>query len=163
MDGAEITAPAAANLRVLTLGTLDAAGLRGTAGYKFSLYGTNNPAALTVAFSKAYAGRFANLYKMADGRLVFADNVRVDADGNASLTDIGDKGDYVIMLCEYSDRKGDVNNDGAVDIADALALLCDVFGLEEVKNTVMRDFNGDGKNDVSDARDLLKDVFHGKI
>ncbi len=163
MDGAEITAPAAANLRVLTLGTLDAAGLRGTAGYKFSLYGTNNPAALSVAFSKTYAGRFANLYKMADGRLVFADNVKVDADGNVSLTDIGDKGDYVIMLCEYSDRKGDANNDGMVNIADALALLRDVFGLEEVKNTAMRDFNGDGKNDVSDARDLLKDVFHGKI
>ena len=163
MDGAEITAPAAANLRVLTLGTLDAAGLRGTAGYKFSLYGTNNPAALTVAFSKAYAGRFANLYKMVDGKLVFAGSVKVNANGNAALTDIGDKGDYVIMLCEYSDRKGDVNNDGAVDIADALALLRDVFGVEEAKNTAMRDYNGDGKNDVSDARDLLMDVFHGKI
>ena len=163
MDGADITAPAAANLRVLTLSSLDTAGLRGTAGYKFSLYGTNNPTDLTIAFSKAYAGRFANLYKMVDGKLVFAGSVKVDADGNAALTDIGDKGDYVIMLGDYSDLRGDVNNDGAVDIADALALLRDVFGVEEAKNAAMRDYNGDGKNDVSDARDLLKDVFHGKI
>ena len=163
MDGADITAPAAANLRVLTLSSLDAAGLRGTAGYRFSLYGTNNPTALTVAFSKAYAGRFANLYKMVDGKLVFAGSVKVDANGNAALADIGDKGDYVIMLCEYSDRKGDVNNDGAADIADALALLRDVFGVEEAENTAMRDYNGDGKNDVSDARDLLNDVVFGRI
>ena len=163
MDGAEITAPAAANLRVLTLGTLDTTGIRGTAGYMFSLYGTNNPTALTVAFNKAYAGRFANLYKMVDGRLVFADNVKVDADGSVTLPDMADKGDYVIMLCEYSDRRGDVNNDGIVNIADALALLRDVFGVEEAKNAVMRDYNGDGKNDVSDARDLLKAVFFSKV
>ena len=162
IDGAEITAPAAADLRVITLGMLDTTGLRGTAGYKFSLSGANNPAALTVAFNKEYAGKFANLYKSVDGKLVFVDNVKVGADGNVTLPDMADKGNYVIMLCEYSDRRGDANNDGIVNIADALALLRDVFGLEEARNSVMRDFNGDGRFDIADARDLLKDVFFGK-
>ena len=162
IDGAEITAPAAANLRVITLGMLDTTGLRGTAGYKFSLSGTNNPAALTIAFNKEYAGKFANLYKSVDGKLEFVDNVKVDENGNASLANVSDKGDYVIMLCEYSDLKGDANNDGKVDIADALVLLRDVFGLEEARNSVMRDFNGDGRFDIADARDLLKDVFFSK-
>ena len=162
IDGAEITAPAAANLRVITLGMLDTTGLRGTAGYKFSLSGTNNPAALTVAFNKEYAGKFANLYKSVDGKLVFVNNVKVGADGNVTLPDMADNGNYVIMLCEYSDRRGDANNDGIVNIADALALLRDVFGLEEARNSVMRDFNGDGRFDIADARDLLKDVFFSK-
>ncbi len=163
IDGAEITAPAAANLRVITLGMLDTTGLRGTAGYKFSLSGTNNPAALTVAFNKEYAGKFANLYKSVDGKLVFVNNVKVGADGNVTLPDMADNGNYVIMLCEYSDRRGDANNDGIVNIADALALLRDVFGLEEARNSVMRDFNVDGRFDIADARDLLKAVFFNKV
>ena len=163
IDGAEITAPAAANLRVITLGMLDTTGLRGTAGYKFSLSGTNTPAALTVAFNKEYAGKFANLYKSVDGKLVFVNNVKVGADGNVTLPDMADNGNYVIMLCEYSDRRGDANNDGIVNIADALALLRDVFGLEEARNSVMRDFNVDGRFDIADARDLLKAVFFNKV
>ena len=103
MDGAEVTAPVAANLRVITLGKLDTTGLRGTAGYKFSLSGTNNPAALTIAFNKEYAGKFANLYKAVDGRLAFTGVVKVGADGSASLPDVCDKCDYVIMLGDYSD------------------------------------------------------------
>ena len=142
---------------------LDTTGLRGTAGYKFSLSGTNNPAALTVAFNKEYAGKFANLYKSVDGKLVFVNNVKVGADGNVTLPDMADNGNYVIMLCEYSDRRGDANNDGIVNIADALALLRDVFGLEEARNSVMRDFNGDGRFDIADARDLLKAVFFNKV
>ena len=162
IDGAHITAPTAANLRVITLGKLDTTGLRGTAGYKFSLSGTNNPTTLVIAFNREHAGRFANLYKTVDGSLAFAGVVKVDENGNASFPDARDKGDYVIMLGDYSDLHGDANNDGAVDIADALALLRDVFGVEAARNAVMRDYNGDGRFDIADARDMLKDVFYSR-
>ena len=103
IDGAHITAPVAANLRVITLGKLDTAGLRGTAGYKFSLSGTNNTATLVIAFNSEHAGKFANLYKAVDGRLAFTGVVKVGAYGSASLPNACDKCDYVIMLGDYSD------------------------------------------------------------
>ena len=162
LDGADITAPAAANLRVITLGKLDTTGLRGAAGYRFSLSGTNNPTTLVIAFNREHAGKFANLYRSVDGKLIFAGVVKVGADGSAALPDASDKGDYVIMLCDYSDLHGDADNNGTVDIADALALLRDVFGVEAARNAVMRDYNGDGRFDIADARDLLKDVFYGR-
>ena len=103
IDGAHITAPVAANLRVITLGKLDTAGLRGTAGYKFSLSGTNNTATLVIAFNSEHAGKFANLYKAVDGRIAFTGVVKVGAYGSASLPNVCDKCDYVIMLGDYSD------------------------------------------------------------
>ena len=163
LDGAVISTPAAADLRILSVASIDSSSLRGIAGYKFSLDGTNNPTALTIAFNAAYEGQFANLYKISDGKPVFVDNIKVDKDGNAVLPNVTEKGDYVLMLCEFSDRKGDANNDGKTDIADALAILRDVVKLENAANPVMRDYNGNNKYDISDARDLLKDVVFGKI
>ena len=159
IDGADITAPAAENLRVITLGTLDTAGLRGTAGYKFSLSGTNNPATLTVSFNKEYAGKFANLYKVVDGKPVFTGVVKVGADGSAALHDMGGKGDYVIMLGEYSDLKGDADNNGVVDINDARITLRHYIKYEQVTNAEMADFDDNRDISIVDARAILRHAF----
>ena len=159
IDGADITAPAAENLRVITLGTLDTAGLRGTAGYKFSLSGTNNPATLTVSFNKEYAGKFANLYKVVDGKPVFTGVVKVGADGSAALPDMGGRGDYVIMLGVYSDLKGDADNNGVVDINDAMVTLRHYIKYEQVANAEMADFDDNRDISIVDARAILRHAF----
>ena len=159
IDGADITAPAAENLRVITLGTLDTTGLRGTAGYKFSLSGTNNPATLTVSFNKEYAGKFANLYKVVDGKPVFTGVVKVGADGSAALPDMGGRGDYVIMLGEYSDLKGDADNNGVVDINDARVTLHHYIKHKQVANAEMADFDDNRDISIVDARAILRHAF----
>ena len=159
IDGADITAPAAENLRVITLGTLDTTGLRGTAGYKFSLSGTNNPATLTVSFNKEYAGKFANLYKVVDGKPVFTGVVKVGADGSAALPDMGGRGDYVVMLGEYSDLKGDADNNGVVDINDARVTLRHYIKYEQVTNAEMADFDDNRDISIVDARAILRHAF----
>ena len=159
ISGADITAPAAENLRVITLGTLDTTGLRGTAGYKFSLSGTNNPATLTVSFNKEYAGKFANLYKVVDGKPVFTGVVKVGADGSVVLPNMGDKGDYVIMLGEYSDLKGDADNNGVVEINDARVTLLHYIKHEQVANEEMADFDDNSDISIVDARAILRYAF----
>ena len=159
IDGADITAPAAENLRVITLGTLDTTGLRGTAGYKFSLSGMNNPATLTVSFNKEYAGKFANLYKVVDGKPVFTGVVKVGADGSAALPDMGGRGDYVIMLGVYSDLKGDADNNGVVDINDARVTLRHYIKYEQVANAEMADFDDNRDISIVDARAILRHAF----
>lgn len=67
------------------------------------------------------------------------------------------------MLSEYSDLKGDVSNDGKIDIGDASMLLKSVFNLVDAANPQMLDYNGDGKADILDASMLLKDIFAHKI
>jgi len=65
-------------------------------------------------------------------------------------------GEYTVMLCKYSDRPGDINNDGILNIADALSLLRYSVGLEKGENLQMGDFNGDGRIDLADALAVLR-------
>ncbi len=46
---------------------------------------------------------------------------------------------------------GDVNNDGVVDTADALAIMRHALGIATVENEEVADVNGDGKVDMADA------------
>ncbi len=162
VDGAEIETPTAADLSIIYIGSLKADGVRGDVGTKFRIDGTNIPTELIVALDKKHAGKFANLYKKKENELVFVDNIKVDENGKVILP-VSEQGDYVIMLCEYSDRKGDASNDGVTNALDASAILKDIVELAEAANPVMLDYNGDGKVNALDASAILKDIVNGKI
>ena len=105
-----------------------------------------------------HAGKFANLYKNVDGKLTFVTCAKLGADGKVILSGVSEKGDYLVMLCEFSDIPGDMNNDGIMDQKDAAAILKDIVGLEPGKNPLMADFNGDGAMDQKDASAILKRI-----
>lgn len=158
LNGAEITAPAAADLSIIAINRLKTDSLRGISGYQFTMNDTNIPTGIEIAFKTEYAGQFANLYKVVDGKLTFVTCAKVGADGKVILPDIAEKGDYVAMLSELSDVLGDMNNDGVLDQKDASAILKDIVGLEQGKNPLMADFNGDGAIDQKDASAILKSI-----
>ncbi len=153
IDGAKITAVSAVDLSILP-GSVDTGSLRGVTGVKFKL-NANIPADLKVAFKNQYAGEFANIYRLVDNKLVFQNCVKVAEDGSAVLSDMT-AGEYAVMLGKYSDRLGDVNNDGVLNVGDALSLLRYSIGLEKGENLQMGDFNGDGKIDLADALAVLR-------
>ncbi len=162
VDGAKIETPAAADFSILTIASLNADALRGDVGTKFRVDGTNIPTELKLAFAKKNAGKFANLYKKDGDKLVFVDNIKVDENGKVILP-VSEQGDYVIMLCEFSDRKGDVSNDGITSAKDASSILKDIVELEAAANPVMLDYNGDGRVSALDASSILKDIVNGVI
>ena len=47
---------------------------------------------------------------------------------------VTEKGDYIAMLCEFSDLQGDMSNDGILNAVDASAILKDIVGLERGAN-----------------------------
>ncbi len=157
-DGAEITDPAAADLSIITINRLKTDTLRGIMGIQFTIDNTNIPTDLQIAFKTEHAGKFANLYKNVDGKLTFVTCAKLGADGKVILSGVSEKGDYLVMLCEFSDIPGDMNNDGVMDQKDAAALLKDIVGLEPGKNPLMADFNGDGAMDQKDASAILKRI-----
>ena len=157
-DGAEITAPTAADLSILTTSKLKTNTLRGISGYQFSMNNTNIPTDLEIAFKTEHAGKFANLYKNVSGKLTFVTCAKIDEDGKVILPDVIEKGDYVAMLCEFSDRLGDMDNDGMINAMDAAAILKDIVEIEPGKNSLMADFNGDGKVNAMDAAAILKRI-----
>ena len=109
-----------------------------------------------IAFKKEHEGKFANLYKVVDGKLVFVTCAMLGEDGKVILPDVTEKGDYVAMLCEYSDRLGDMDNDGILNTKDSLSILKDFIGLEKGKNPLVADMNSDGYVNSKDALIILK-------
>ena len=158
VDGAEITAPAAADLTFIKTAGTKSSGLRGTEGTQFKINDTGVPTSLEIAFKKAHAGKFANLYKNVSGKLVFVTCAKLGEDGKVILPDVVEKGDYVAMLCEFSDRHGDMDNDGIMNAKDASAILKDIVEIEPGKNPLMADFNGDGRINAMDAAAILKRI-----
>ena len=157
-DGAEITAPAAASLNFIKTASQKHDGLRGIEGIQFVINDTNIPTDLTVAFKAEHAGKFANLYKSENGKLVFVTCAKLGANGTVMLSDVTENGNYVAMLCEFSDLNGDMNNDGILNALDAAAILKEIVGLESGKNPLMADLNGDGKVNAFDASAILKRI-----
>ena len=156
IDGAEITTPVAIDLTLIKTASTKHDGLRGIEGTQFKINGTNVPTDLEIAFIKAHAGKFANLYKNVSGKLVFVTCAKLGEDGEVILPDVVEKGEYVVMLCEFSDRLGDMDNDGIMNAKDAAAILKDIVEIEPGKNPLMADFNGDGKVNAMDAAAILK-------
>lgn len=62
------------------------------------------------------------------------------------------------MLSEYSDRPGDMSNDGKLNVMDAVAVLKNAAGVEKGKNPLVADMNNDGRINVFDATAILKRI-----
>ncbi len=129
--------------------------LRGKAKLKFRISNTNLPCVLDTDADVKNAGEFINLYKYEDEKLVFVECARIDENGIARLHSLTAKGDYVMMLCRFSDLSGDVNNDGRVNALDAAAILRHIVQLEEAPNIEMGDFTADGSINAMDAGAVL--------
>ena len=155
-DGAEITTPAYADLSILTTSKLKTDTLRGISGLQFTMNNTNIPTDLMIAFKKEHEGKFANLYKVVDGKLVFVTCAMLGEDGKVILPDVTEKGDYVVMLCEFSDRLGDMDNDGILNAKDSLAVIKNFLEIEKGANPLVADMNSDGYVNSKDALIILK-------
>lgn len=156
VNGAEITAPAVADFTFIRTASQKHDGLRGIEGMQFRTNNTGVPTGLEIAFKSEHAGKFANLYNYVDGKLVFVACAKLGADGKLFLPGVTEKGDYIAMLCEFSDLQGDMSNDGILNAVDASAILKDIVGLESGANPLMADFNGDGNVNAVDASSILK-------
>ena len=158
VDGAEITAPAAADLSFIRTASQKHDGLRGIEGTQFRINNTGVPSGLEIAFKSDHAGKFANLYKSVDGKLVFVTCAKLGADGKVLLPNVTEKGDYIAMLCAFSDLSGDMSNDGVLNAVDASAILKDIVSPGSGVNPLMADFNGDGNVNAMDASAILKRI-----
>ena len=154
-DGSEITAVTAADFSALP-GSADRSALRGVFGADLKVSGTKIPADLKLSFRKEFAGQFANVYKLADGKLIFHGCAKLGEDGTATIPGADSAGEYVVMVCEFSDMPGDFNNDGVLNALDASAVLKCVVGISQGANPLMGDFNKDGTVNAIDASDILK-------
>lgn len=154
-DGAKISAVTAADLSVIP-GSADRSALRGISGADLRVSGTKIPADLKLSFRKEFAGQFANVYKPANGKLVFHGCAKLGADGAAIIPGADSAGEYVVMVCVFSDMPGDINNDGVLNALDASAVLKCVVGISQGANPLMGDFNKDGTVNAIDASDILK-------
>ena len=158
VDGAKISAASAADFSAV-LGNADKSALRGVLGTDIKINDIGVPADLKLTFRKEFAGQFANLYKLTDGKLVFRSCAKIDANGVALVPNVNAQGEYIVMVCEFSDLRGDMSNDGVLSVLDASAILKKVICNESGANPLMADFNGDGEVDLRDALEVLKLTF----
>ena len=157
IDGAKITSIAGADLTALP-GKADKTALRGTVGTDLKISGTKVPAERKLTFRKEFAGQFANVYKLSGGVLEFQRCVKVGADGAVVIPGADAAGEYVVMVCEFSDLPGDADNDGILSALDASAVLKEIVGMAKSANAAVCYFNGDGEVNALDAAAVLKAV-----
>ncbi len=157
VSGEKLTSAPAADLSLLP-GNADRSTLRGVFGADFKSAGTGIPADLRLGFRKEFAGQFANIYKLVDNKFVFKCCSEVGADGSAIITGAETAGEYIVMVCKYSDLPGDADNNGTLNAMDAAALLKEIIGISESTNPLMCDFNGDGTVNALDAAAILRAV-----
>lgn len=154
VDGAKITTVSAADLSLFP-GSVDTSSLRGISGGKYRI-SADIPAEIRFTFRKQYAGEFANVYKLIDGKLVFQTCVKLSEDGTAVIPGMNAPGEYAVMVCRYSDRQGDFDNNGVLDIYDAVALLRYSVGIDSGEDFQLIDLNGDGQVNCADASIVLR-------
>lgn len=155
VDGAGITAVSAADFSVLP-GNADRSALRGVLGADMKISGTKVPADLKLGFRKEFAGQFANVYKLVGNKLGFQGCVKLGEGGAAVISGADSAGEYVVMVCSFSDLPGDITNDGVLNALDAAAVLKNIVGTSEGANPLMGDFNGNGAVNALDASAILK-------
>ena len=158
IDGAKITTVCAADFTALPR-IAEKTSLRGVNGAAFKGGDTGVPAVLKLTFRKEFSGQFANVYKLADNRLVFLQCVKITADGTALISGVNAAGEYAVMVCEYSDLIGDINNDGVLNALDASAILRHITGIFEGVDILFADFNNDGTVNALDASAILKAII----
>ncbi len=157
MSGADITAPVSAYLGVMP-GRSSGGDLRGTNGAKFITGKTGVPAGMKLYFRGEFAGQFANLYRVENGRNVFAGTAKISGDGSTEFGALSENAEYIVMV-GLSDLPGDANNDGVFNALDAAAILKDIVGAEKLPNPGVGDLNGDGSVNALDAAAVLKKVI----
>lgn len=156
IDGAQIKNAASTDLTLIQTQKLKTGGLAGTEGVQFTVSSADIPAGIAVSFKANFAGRFANLYKSVDGKLVFMGCAKLDSTGKATVPGIDGKGDYAVMLSELSALPGDMNNDGILNALDASEILKYAVGISAGANLAAADLNGDGTVNASDAAAVLR-------
>lgn len=156
INGSQIKNAAAVDLTLIPTQKLKTGGLAGTEGVQFTVSSADIPAGIAVSFKANFAGRFANLYKSADGKLVFMGCAKLDSTGKATVPGIDGKGDYAVMLSELSALPGDMNNDGILNALDASEILKYAVGISAGANLAAADINGDGTVNASDAAAVLR-------
>lgn len=80
----------------------------------------------------------------------------VGEDGSAILSGTDSKGEYIVMVCAYSDLPGDMNNDGVLNALDASAVQKYIVGMGTAANPEVSDLNGDNTVNALDASVILK-------
>lgn len=156
IDGSQIKNAASTDLTLIPTQKLKTGGLAGTEGVQFTVSSADIPAGIAVCFKADFAGRFANLYKSVDGKLVFMGCAKLDSTGKSTVPGIDGKGDYAVMLSELSALPGDMNNDGILNALDASEILKYAVGISAGANLAAADLNGDGTVNASDAAAVLR-------
>ena len=156
IDGAQIKNAASTDLTLIPTQKLKTGGLAGTEGVQFTVSSADIPAGIAVCFKADFAGRFANLYKSVDGKLVFMGCAKLDSTGKSTVPGIDGKGGYAVMLSELSALPGDMNNDGILNALDASEILKYAVGISAGANLAAADINGDGTVNASDAASVLR-------
>lgn len=156
IDGAQIKNAASTDLTLIQTQKLKTGGLAGTEGVQFTVSSADIPAGIAVCFKADFAGRFANLYKSVDGKLVFMGCAKLDSTGKSTVPGIDGKGGYAVMLSELSALPGDMNNDGILNALDASEILKYAVGISAGANLAAADLNGDGTVNASDAAAVLR-------
>lgn len=156
INGSQIKNAAAVDLTLIPTQKLKTGGLAGTEGVQFTVSSADIPAGIAVCFKADFAGRFANLYKSADGKLVFMGCAKLDSTGKSTVPGIDGKGGYAVMLSELSALPGDMNNDGILNALDASEILKYAVGISAGANLAAADINGDGTVNASDAAAVLR-------
>lgn len=156
INGSQIKNAAAVDLTLIQTQKLKTGGLAGTEGVQFTVSSADIPAGIAVSFKADFAGRFANLYKSVDGKLVFMGCAKLDSTGKSTVPGIDGKGDYAVMLSELSALPGDMNNDGILNALDASEILKYSVGISAGANLAAADLNGDGTVNASDAAAVLR-------
>lgn len=134
IDGAQIKNAASTDLTLIQTQKLKTGGLAGTEGVQFTVSSADIPAGIAVCFKADFAGRFANLYKSVDGKLVFMGCAKLDSTGKATVPGVDGKGGYAVMLSELSALPGDMNNDGILNALDASEILKYAVGISAGAN-----------------------------
>lgn len=155
VDGSKLTNAASADFSSVS-GNADRSVLRGVLGVDLKITGTGVPAALKLNFRKEFSGQFANVYKLVNNKPVFQCCAKISEDGSAVISDAYDAGEYIVMVCEFSDLCGDANNDGVLNALDAAAILRNIVGLSDIANPLMGDFNNSIAVNALDASAILK-------
>lgn len=156
INGSQIKNAASTDLTLIPTQKLKTGGLAGTEGVQFTVSSADIPAGIAVSFKADFAGRFANLYKSVDGKLVFMGCAKLDSTGKSTVPGIDGKGGYAVMLSELSALPGDMNNDGILNALDASEILKYSVGISAGANLAAADLNGDGTVNASDAAAVLR-------
>ena len=134
-------------------------GLRGINGASFKTNEAYTAKGLELTFDASHSGKFANLYTK-DKKFVAC--AKLGKDGKATLSGVSEKADYIVMLCEFSDKPGDMNSDGMLNAKDSLAVLKHYLDIEKGANPDFADINNDGFINAKDALIILQ-IFLGLI